>query len=222
MRNVRDYDPPKDYHCVATVGEAHSTSASMKGACESAPVGVMLGNVALLLRLSPSTYFSHCRGFPLIAMSHLLQHFLGSGSCCCGCCFFLPRCSRHLCWRGWTGNESPHYFSFRLSALTCVWSTKSVSTFDSHLKYWNFINVVFAGKILELCIRWQNNKTLYSCANCYSCISLPPFVLALQAIFNHDGRGSRELYCAISLAKWRSIGHNLVASPKIYTPLALG
>ena len=31
------------------VGEAHSTSASMKGACESAPVGVMLGNVALLL-----------------------------------------------------------------------------------------------------------------------------------------------------------------------------
>src|SRR4029434_7121124 len=32
------------------VGEAHSTSASMKGACESAPVGVMLGNVALLLQ----------------------------------------------------------------------------------------------------------------------------------------------------------------------------
>ena len=31
------------------VGEAHSTSASMKGACEGAPVGVMLGNVALLL-----------------------------------------------------------------------------------------------------------------------------------------------------------------------------
>ena len=31
------------------VGEAHSTSASMKGACESAPVGVMLGNVALVL-----------------------------------------------------------------------------------------------------------------------------------------------------------------------------
>ena len=31
------------------MGEAHSTSASMKGACESAPVGVMLGNVALLL-----------------------------------------------------------------------------------------------------------------------------------------------------------------------------
>src|SRR4029434_4587616 len=90
------------------------------------------------------------------------------------------------------------------------------------LKYWNFINVVFAGKILELCIRWQNNRTLYSCANCYSCISLPPFVLALQAIFNHDARGSRELYCAISLAKWQNLRHNLVASPKIYTPLALG
>ena len=31
------------------VGEAHSTSASMKGACENALVGVMLGNVVLLL-----------------------------------------------------------------------------------------------------------------------------------------------------------------------------
>ena len=31
------------------IGEANLTSASMKGACESAPVGVMLGNVALLL-----------------------------------------------------------------------------------------------------------------------------------------------------------------------------
>ena len=39
--------------------------------------GYACSAVALLLRLSPSTYFSHCRGFPLIAMSHLLQHFLG-------------------------------------------------------------------------------------------------------------------------------------------------
>src|SRR4029434_5314140 len=31
------------------VGEAHSPAASMKGACENAPVGVLLGNVALLL-----------------------------------------------------------------------------------------------------------------------------------------------------------------------------
>ena len=45
------------------------------------------------------------------------------------------------------------------------------------------------------------------------------FVLALHAFINHDRRGSRELYSAISLAKWRGIGHNLVASPKIYTPL---
>ena len=48
------------------------------------------------------------------------------------------------------------------------------------------------------------------------------FVLALHAFINHDGRGSRELYSAISPAKWRGIGHNLIASPKIYTPLALG
>src|SRR4029434_3079018 len=60
MRNVRDYDPPKDYHCVATVGEAHSTSASMKGACESARVWVMLGNVALLLHFYLTAKMEDC------------------------------------------------------------------------------------------------------------------------------------------------------------------
>src|SRR4029434_3897781 len=102
------------------IGEANLTSASMKGACESPPVGAMLV-LPLLFFYAYHRQHSHCPGFPLIAMSHLLQHFLGSGSCCCGCCFFLPRRSLHLCWRGCTGDESPHSLCFSLSAFTCVY-----------------------------------------------------------------------------------------------------
>src|SRR4029434_9518069 len=65
------------------VGEAHSTSASMKGACENAPVGVMLGNVALLLL----HFYLGMHRYHFFTNRYEYEYFY---SCTCRCRYRVP------------------------------------------------------------------------------------------------------------------------------------
>src|SRR4029434_11185754 len=75
------------------IGEANLTSASMKGACESPPVGAMLVLPLLFFYAYTTTVnvFQPLQWLPIIHNEPPTATFPWC-SCSC-CCFFLPRCS---------------------------------------------------------------------------------------------------------------------------------